>query len=73
MRVAATTWFEGSSEEKLITGSESQTKALTTISPTICHFGSFRPERPIWVTAWVRASCMAPRLVTMTATAQPPR
>ena len=56
-----------------MTGSDSQTKARRTMSPTICHFGTLRPDRPTWVTAWVRASCMAPRLVAITASAHPPR
>ena len=58
---------------KLMTGSESHARARREMSPTISHFGTFRPDRPTCVTAWVRASCMAPRLVVITTNAHPPR
>ena len=35
-----------------------KTDARSRTSPTICHCGTFRPERPTWVIDWVRARCI---------------
>ena len=70
---AVTTCRSGVSEEKQKTGSDRNRAARASTSPTICNCGTLRPERPTWVIAWVRASCIAARLPIATAPAQPSR
>jgi len=73
IRVAATIWLCAPSDVKEITGSVSHSTARNMMSPTMNSLGSLRPDRPTWVIAWVRASCIATRLTAPTATTHPLR
>jgi hypothetical protein len=42
--------------------------ARTPVSATIVHIGTRWPERPTHLIDWIRAHCIAPRLITATAT-----
>ena len=58
------TCVSGLRAENTHTGRLSHRPARTVTSPIICHCGTWWPERPTWVTDWMRASCIAPRLTS---------